>query len=281
MAILLPALSKAREQARRAICGHNLKEIGLAIIAYAGDTDLLPSYGGRDPSYNTNGTKTHQSDTPSDSQETHPYVAFRDDDRAPDSTGNLVPMRLGCLWARHYIEDPKVFYCPSSTLDSKKFKSYNNPAPWSTLPQVFNATTDNEWVRVGYDYYPIDEFLKTSDNSYGIPVPLYTARRFSSLSKKNPFASDGLWSLPTINHKSGYNSGNNTVVNAGINVVFKDGHVKFARDDSVHYYEGRIRRETKLFGNDNPFWENWDPTERPDGMDFRYLYYPIFSSIKP
>jgi len=38
-AMLLPALSRARERARQAVCMNNLKQIGLAILMYAQDYD--------------------------------------------------------------------------------------------------------------------------------------------------------------------------------------------------------------------------------------------------
>jgi len=38
-AMLLPALSKAREKARQAVCMSNLKQIGLALIIYTDDYD--------------------------------------------------------------------------------------------------------------------------------------------------------------------------------------------------------------------------------------------------
>jgi len=45
-AMLLPALSKAREKARRAVCMSNLKEIALAFHLYSQDwDDYLPPYG--------------------------------------------------------------------------------------------------------------------------------------------------------------------------------------------------------------------------------------------
>lgn len=44
-AMLLPALSKAREKARQAVCKNNLKQIGLAIMMYAEDNnEYYPIY---------------------------------------------------------------------------------------------------------------------------------------------------------------------------------------------------------------------------------------------
>ena len=47
-AMLLPALSKAREKARQGVCMGNLKQIGLAIFMYASDNNgyLVPFYSG-------------------------------------------------------------------------------------------------------------------------------------------------------------------------------------------------------------------------------------------
>ena len=46
-AMLLPALSKARERARMSLCMNNLKEIGKAVFMYIGDYDeYIPTFGG-------------------------------------------------------------------------------------------------------------------------------------------------------------------------------------------------------------------------------------------
>jgi prepilin-type N-terminal cleavage/methylation domain-containing protein/prepilin-type processing-associated H-X9-DG protein len=44
LAVLLPSLNSAREQARRVVCLSNLKQLGLATASYAGTTGYLPVY---------------------------------------------------------------------------------------------------------------------------------------------------------------------------------------------------------------------------------------------
>ncbi len=45
MAILLPALNRAKESARRVVCSSQIKQVGTAILAYASDsTNRMPTY---------------------------------------------------------------------------------------------------------------------------------------------------------------------------------------------------------------------------------------------
>jgi prepilin-type processing-associated H-X9-DG protein len=73
--MLLPVLSKAREKARRVNCAGNLKQIGLSLLMYSGDFD------GFFPNKNVNTANT-----------------------------NFDP-----LVAQNYIQDGKVWSCPSRT----------------------------------------------------------------------------------------------------------------------------------------------------------------------
>ena len=287
MAVLLPALNRAREQARRVVCANNIKQIGIAITSYTSDSDKMPYYG-----------ETYQNPPPSNGRDTgtiHPFVVYRDDQRFDDpTTGPLIPMRLACLYARSYVTDGKIFYCPSNKDPTYIYKSYtvgtgiNTDGRWGTLPQAFNTT--NSWVRMGYSYYPIDDSLGSGppglvpDKYLGIfNVPLYTAKTFTQLSKNSPYLTDVIWSRDGIAHKGGIDSTNNHVQNAGINSLFKDGHVRFVGDEKVSYQPTLADSITQGSIFDNAYWTNWDPpgVKPPNDDDCRFLFYGVFKMIKP
>jgi len=89
-AMLLPALARAREQARRGVCISNLKQIGLGVHMYAQD------YEEDFPAYDYNGE--------------HWFWGFDIDDcGAGQSLSLLIP---------RYVKDTGIFVCPSS-IDTK------------------------------------------------------------------------------------------------------------------------------------------------------------------
>ena len=79
--LLLPALARAREQARMAACKNNLKQIGLALHMYSTDFGEYFPRGGWD------------------------HVAAR---------GAYSSYSLGLVTYNHYMTDAAVFICPSS-----------------------------------------------------------------------------------------------------------------------------------------------------------------------
>jgi prepilin-type N-terminal cleavage/methylation domain-containing protein len=289
MGILIPALNRAREVARRVVCANNLKQVGIAMAGYCADTDLTPFAGGSDPIYPAPFKDT--SDKADD--EMHPYVVYRHDMRYPPGppTGKLIPMRLACLYERGFAGNGKMFYCPSNTLALYKYASYtkgtgtNTDGKWGTLEQAFNLTTDNQWVRIGYTYFPIDETVTLVPDKYlGQNVPQYTARYFSRLSKTYPYVTDGMWSKGALSHKSGVETAANgvkLVKNGGINSLFKDGHVRFVKDEPATYTYGGGRGAAQKTGTifNNDVWNNaWDDLDKKDS---RVLFYNIFKMIKP
>jgi prepilin-type processing-associated H-X9-DG protein len=197
-------------------------------------------------------------------------------------------MRLACLYARNYVSDPKLFYCPSSRDTQYQYKSYTNPTKWGTLPQNINAGSPNEWVRVGYDYYPIDDSATlVPDTLTSLKTPKYTARRYAQLNKNAPYAADRMWSRTNFNHKSSVDKATNRLQNGGINALFKDGHVRFVKDEPATYVYGDLRggpvvnNETVFF---NVYWNTlWDIPGQPRDphLDSSILYYFIYKMIKP
>jgi prepilin-type N-terminal cleavage/methylation domain-containing protein len=90
-AMLLPALSRAREKARRAVCINNLKQIGLAIKMYAQDFDGW--YPANDYIINTSTVLTDS------------------------ARYGLVPI----LTDNGYINDRDIFHCPSDRINFKSW----------------------------------------------------------------------------------------------------------------------------------------------------------------
>jgi hypothetical protein len=98
MALMLPSLASAREKGWRAACLSNLRQIGLAIHAYAGDNDGKIPYGPKAPAF------------------TSPFDLYPSTG-APTSLishGDGAPVGLGLLLKDQLCNQPKVLFCPSS-----------------------------------------------------------------------------------------------------------------------------------------------------------------------
>src|SRR5262249_16576539 len=97
-ALLLPALSSARQKGARAVCLSNLHQMGIAIHNYAADNEGNIPYGPKAP----------------------PFVSPADlypSTGAPTSLLSLqsgAPVGLGLLLQQHLASQPKVLFCPSA-----------------------------------------------------------------------------------------------------------------------------------------------------------------------
>ena len=98
MALMLPALASAREQGLRTACLSNLRQMGIAIHAYASDSDGKMPYGPKAPAF------------------TSPFDLYPSTG-APTSLisiGSGAPVGLGLLLKEHLCNQPKALFCPSS-----------------------------------------------------------------------------------------------------------------------------------------------------------------------
>jgi prepilin-type N-terminal cleavage/methylation domain-containing protein/prepilin-type processing-associated H-X9-DG protein len=97
-ALLLPALSGARNVARKSSCMNNLHQIGVAIYTYANDYDGSIPYGPKAP----------------------PFVSPASFYPSTGTVTSLIsldsgqPVALGLLLRQHLSKQPKVLFCPGS-----------------------------------------------------------------------------------------------------------------------------------------------------------------------
>lgn len=248
LSILLPAISKARELAKRAVCTNQLRQVGLAIPLYAEAYDNSLPWWGFD--------EATASNPYAGSEETHPYVAYRKDWVWPNRKRKA--MRMACLYEGKFITEPKMFYCPSNRIPLYKYESYiqyrGKTTPWGFLDQDFNTDDGhNQWVRVGYFYYPTDP--RSGKNANGAPE--LTAKRIDKLDPRLPYMTDVLRHKEQLSHKS-------RKIYA-LHALFSDAHVTFCNDQRIF---------------DEDLWTRWDQPSISDEAKLEgAFYYTIFKLI--
>lgn len=127
-AILLPALARAREAARRASCQNNLKQMGLVFKMYADE-----SQGGAWPGVSCNYFPVYNCDT---------MEQWVDGTGAPVFGGRLYlwTPRVDKLYPE-YLNDQAILLCPSNTkVDGEMLK---NPATGAWEGHMACSTTNN------------------------------------------------------------------------------------------------------------------------------------------
>ena len=215
-AMLLPALSAAREKARRSSCLSNMKQIATAFSAYTGDySGYLPSWAGwlsptsmehpwwcapgttptvnncgdykhRDngarryiPKYTEMKYKERTDDTPV-RVDTFPYAGmFRTIALGTKTTAfqvgqlNLAPNGMGFLATSGYLNDVRLFYCPSSSAmpsdmpTGPKF-GMANLSDWQTAGGFDGKTmTHGDWNR---DVYGSSQMIQSHYAYRNVPV---------------------------------------------------------------------------------------------------------------
>jgi len=97
-ALLLPALASAKAKAKAISCVSNLRQIGIAIHGYSGESNGKIPYGPKAPPF------------------TSPFD-FYPSTGAPTSLlslGSGAPVALGLLLSAHLARQPKVIFCPGA-----------------------------------------------------------------------------------------------------------------------------------------------------------------------
>jgi prepilin-type N-terminal cleavage/methylation domain-containing protein/prepilin-type processing-associated H-X9-DG protein len=254
-ALLLPALTNAKEKANRTQCVNNLRQISIGMLAYCSDSgDFMPPLKWADG---------------------NPQYAYQLFQYSPVNTtppqfeADGGPYNLGSLWQAGILVDGKIFYCPSALVN--KQLTYNYYAVKMSWPFGVDPTTGDgnlDMVRAGYSYYPQSKQLANVSTAVGKKsVPFWPDKSTSPEPNKSwncvpPFKQsqidqnrsmvvDAFWSnISNLSHRNG-----NTP--AGLNAAFGDGHVA---------WQG-VRTVT----------DGFDPSEWAaiasgnDGVDVRYV----------
>ncbi|HVT79013.1 MAG TPA: prepilin-type N-terminal cleavage/methylation domain-containing protein [Phycisphaerae bacterium] len=193
IAILLPSLGKARDNAKRVVCGTNLRSMQQGSTVYAAEwSDMLPlevDHGIAD---------YHPNDT---------YYAYR---------GNIV-WGYAQMFKIRTITDPRVFFCPAQTNGQWTFTGNGNLAGW---PDQFASNT-----KIGYHYQvhstanPIGVEPANDSLKMNFPAGAFIAAAYP---KTTTFPRQGIISCDilydpktTVGHSGG----------KSVNSVYVDGHV--------------------------------------------------------
>jgi len=199
-AMLLPALSAAKNRAKAILCKSNLKQIGLAGIMYADDQgDHLPFAWWNDPNPNTNNFYVLIT----------PYIKNASFSAGVATTNS------------NFAQG--VFACPTRLLEPLNNPSIPPPGPWPANPWPISYAMNQYTVADPNLASPQTEKLScviratdtffVGDESYDQNVPQISTMNYYAVYSGKPV------------YEAGYKHGA-TYPKGAMNIVFMDGHVE-------------------------------------------------------
>ena len=269
-AMLLPALSKAKERAKRIQCLNGERQMGVAIKMYSDDNNsIYPTL-----KWSASGSVWY------------PYEMARFT-AANDAGLDVGWENLGLLYATKLLPNPEIYYCGSNPKDVANpytFEHYatsNNKWPFGMFD---TDPAGNKYARSGYSYFPQNQSLDAPIAIPGVasvgnvalptvnPKDTSTARggqnaaqtinnwnvvtpmKEAAIDLNKAVVTDNLANSANIFHK-------NKGAPAGLNALFGDGHVRWQE-----------ARNNPLLFDKNGVWAAIDSSSAPAGQtDIRFL----------
>jgi prepilin-type N-terminal cleavage/methylation domain-containing protein/prepilin-type processing-associated H-X9-DG protein len=213
IAILLPSLGRARDQAKKSVCGANLRSLGLSAAVYASE------YEGFLPTEYKRGETDY---VPSSTYNARPS-------NADVSAGKGYPYGFALLNVTGAVKDTRSFYCPAQQAGGWDLASLTNKN-WTYNDGTFRPGLVP--VRIGYMYqlHSTRNPFKggsgqplVSPGTVKFPTGEFVAAAFPKVTNfpnNLVLGSDILYDSNTVPHGRGDT----------VNVVFIDGHVGSATD---------------------------------------------------
>jgi len=198
-AILFPVFARARENARRASCMSNLKQLGLGVMQYVQDYD-----------------------------EKYPMNVF-------DNNGDA-QYQMWYTTLQPYVKSTQIFQCPSSNLPIYHSYGANENVMTLGYGAVGDSHHRNVISMASVDSpsttYLIMDFGQYNSNSYGAKI----AANADYLPGMGDAAGLAASACPTHTNAT-YDQYMNDCMSGrhfgGVNVMFADGHAKWVRSDTV------------------------------------------------
>jgi prepilin-type N-terminal cleavage/methylation domain-containing protein/prepilin-type processing-associated H-X9-DG protein len=199
-AILFPVFARARENARRASCQSNLKQIGLALMQYSQDYD-----------------------------EQFPHVSFTNPNTAWDERINAYTSVKAGPWGA----SPLVFQCPSDSTartSGGSTRTYS-AAPGTVSPQ--NIQINGSWDPGAFPGIKLAE-LQSPATTIAVAEAVSTTNYFGNVNGalcNAPFRTGSNAGSIVIGQRADSDSNASPLHFDGYNYLFADGHVKWLRPE--------------------------------------------------
>ncbi|MHC4546456.1 MAG: type II secretion system protein [Planctomycetota bacterium] len=203
MAILMPALNRARELGRRTVCGGNLKQLALAWVMYADENrgDLVLGRAGLD-----------------DGAAPPNIISWVGNvDPGANKRTQIRQIQTGTLWS--YAKQPKVFRCPAGQVNH--MLTYAIVDSMNGVPRP-NAKTDQVWASNRGDLSKANERIVFIDEGH-----VRSKITHKDHESHRVWYHQGQWgSSPPVRHRD------------GVTVSFADAHSvywKWKGQDTINY----------------------------------------------